>query len=65
VWCTQQLELDSHHEVSLAARVLVEQVVGVEQVARNQSSSDCFSIDAGVDHLVFAHAEAEVLQRAL
>jgi hypothetical protein len=33
-------------------------------MAGNQSSPDCFSIDAGVDHSVFAHAQAEVLQRA-
>jgi hypothetical protein len=45
--------------------MLVEPVVGVEQVAGNQSSSDTLFIDAGVDHLILARAEVEVLQRAL
>jgi microcompartment protein CcmK/EutM len=32
---------------------------------RNQSSLDCFSVDAGVDHLVLVHAHSEVLQHSL
>jgi hypothetical protein len=45
----------------LAVLELVEPVLGVEQVARNQGSPDTFfSIDAGVDYLVFVHAHSEV-----
>jgi hypothetical protein len=51
--------------LKLEPLVLVEPVVGVEQVAGNQSSPDCISVDARVDHLVFAHAQAEVFQCTL